>query len=77
MGMRTYSACVPSMVLPRIHPPSRQWEYICLRQKSHFAQAVTQEMSTLSPLRKVETGGAYFVDDTSTCLRDLVGCGLG
>src|ERR1017187_1748078 len=32
--MRTYSAWVPSMALPRLQPPLRQWEYICFLQKA-------------------------------------------
>ena len=48
-GIRTNSACVPSMVLPRIQPPSRQCEYMPFLQKSHFPQDVTQEMITVSP----------------------------
>ena len=48
-GMRTYSACVPSMVLPNIQPPWWQWEYMAFLQKSQFKQAVTHERMTLSP----------------------------
>src|SRR4030088_3125803 len=44
--MRTYSACVPSMVLPRIHPPLTQCEYIPFRQYSHFPHALMHEMRT-------------------------------
>src|SRR5580658_3258332 len=47
--MRTNSACVPSIVLPRIQPPVVQCEYICLRQYSHLPQALTQEITTWSP----------------------------
>ena len=54
-GVRTYSAWVPSMVLPRIHPPVRQCEYIPLRHASHFPHALMHEMSTLSPARNVDT----------------------
>ena len=54
-GMRTYSAWVPSRVLPKIQPPCRQWEYIPRLQKSHFKQAVTHEMITLSPMWNSET----------------------
>ena len=49
MGMRTYSACVPSIVLPRIQPPVVQCEYMPLRQYSHLPQAVMQDISTRSP----------------------------
>ena len=31
-GMRTYSACVPSIELPRIQPPVAQCEYMPRRQ---------------------------------------------
>ena len=48
-GVRTYSACVPSMVLPRIQPPVAQCEYIPLRHKSQMPHALTQEISTRSP----------------------------
>src|SRR5665647_649328 len=58
--MRTNSACVPSMVLPRIQPPVVQWEYICLRQYSHLPQALTQEISTWSPALNAVTAGPTF-----------------
>ena len=50
-GMRTYSAWVPSMVLPRIQPPSLQCEYIPRLQGAHRPQEVMHEMRTVSPLR--------------------------
>ena len=49
--MRTYSACVPSMVFPRIQPPSLQCEYMLRLQKSQRPQDVMHEMRTVSPLR--------------------------
>ena len=54
-GMRTYSACVPSIMLPRIQPPLRQCEYIRFLQKSQLPHAVMHEMMTLSPTRNSET----------------------
>ena len=54
-GMRTYSACVPSIALPRIQPPVVQCEYMPLRQYSHLPQDEMQEISTWSPGLKVVT----------------------
>ncbi len=54
-GMRTYSACVPSMVLPRIQPPVVQCEVMPLRHGSQRPQALMHEMSTWSPGLKVLT----------------------
>ena len=54
-GMRTYSACVPSMLLPRIQPPVLQCEYIWRRQLAHLPQALTHEISTGSPALKAVT----------------------
>src|ERR1035441_7846058 len=53
--MRTYSGWGPSMREPRIQPPSLQCEYIPFLQNSHFPHAVTQEITTSSPLWKFET----------------------
>ena len=60
--MRTNSAWVPSIVLPRIQPPVVQWEYMPLRQYSHLPQALTQEISTRSPALNAVTAGADAVD---------------
>src|SRR5215471_16603269 len=49
--MRTYSAWVPSISLPRIQPPLVQCEYIPLRQYSHLPQEEMQEIRTWSPGR--------------------------
>ncbi len=56
-GIRTNSAWVPSIVLPRIQPPVVQWEYMPLRQYSQRPQALMQEISTLSPGLNVTTPG--------------------
>src|SRR5512133_2458591 len=56
--MRTYSACVPSIVLPRIQPPPvAQCEYIPFLQGSHFPHDEMQEMRTRSPFLNVDTAG--------------------
>ena len=54
-GVRTYSACVPSISLPRIQPPVVQWENMPLRQYSHLPQDEMQEISTRSPGLKAVT----------------------
>ncbi|KAL7356085.1 hypothetical protein ACKS0A_06033 [Histoplasma ohiense] len=48
-GMRTNSACVPSIWLPSTHPPETQCEGIPFRQKLQTLQAEMHEMSTVSP----------------------------
>jgi hypothetical protein len=53
--MRTNSAWVPSMLLPRIQPPVVQCEYMPLRQNSQRPQALMQEIRTRSPGLKVVT----------------------
>ena len=46
-GIRTYSAWVPSMVLPRIQPPPlSQCEYMPFLQDGHFPHELMQEMRT-------------------------------
>ena len=45
-GMRTNSACVPSMRLPKIQPPVVQCEYMPLRQGSQRPQALMHEINT-------------------------------
>src|SRR6187200_3336639 len=54
-GVRTYSACVPSISLPRIHAPVLQWEYMPRLQFSHFPQEDTHEIRTRSPGRNAVT----------------------
>ncbi len=54
-GMRTYSACVPSMLLPRIQPPVAQCEYMPLRHGSQRPHELMHEISTWSPGLKVVT----------------------
>jgi hypothetical protein len=53
--MRTYSACVPSIVWPSTQPPLRQCEYMPLLQESQVPQAVMHETSTRSPGSKPRT----------------------
>src|SRR5438874_3871969 len=53
--MRTYSAWVPSMILPRIQPPLWQWEYMPFLHASHLPHEVMQEMRTRSRALKPET----------------------
>src|SRR5664280_3390262 len=49
-GIRTCSACVPSMRLPRIHPPPfAQCEYLPFLQASHVPHDVMHEINTRSP----------------------------
>ena len=61
--MRTYSAWVPSIVLPRIQPPVVQWEYMPRRQYSHLPQDEMQEIE--DPVARLEGGdaGADLLDD--------------
>jgi hypothetical protein len=59
-GMRRYSAWVPSISVPSIHPPVVQREYMPRRQYSQRPQAEMQEIRTRSPLRKLVTAGPTF-----------------
>src|SRR6266516_5968048 len=54
-GILTYSACVPSTVLPSIQPPVVQCEVMPLRQYSHVPHAEMQDTSTRSPCSKLLT----------------------
>ena len=56
-GVRTYSAWVPSIVLPRIQPPVRQCEYMPRRHRSQIPHALMQEISTRSPGWNADTAG--------------------
>ena len=76
--MRTYSACVPSISLPRIQPPVVQWEYMPLRQYSHLPQAVMQEISTRSPGWKAVTPTpTWSIDANAFVAEDAPGAQLG
>ena len=70
VGMRTNSAWVPSIVLPRIQPPVVQCEYICLRQYSHLPQALTQEIRTRSPALNAVTADSNLVDDADALVSE-------
>ena len=66
------------MVLPRIQPPVVQWENIPLRQYSHLPQALTQEISTLSPtLNAVTAGPTLSITPTPSWPRMRPGSQLG
>src|SRR5678815_973152 len=54
-GILTYSAWVPSIRCPSIHPPLTQCEYIPFLQYSHLPQDEMHEIRTLSPFLKFVT----------------------
>jgi len=67
-GVRTYSACVPSISLPGIQPPVVQCESFPRRQYPHLPQAEMQEMRT--PGFESSDAGANAIDDADALVTE-------
>ncbi len=76
--MRTYSACVPSILLPRIQPPVAQCEYMPRRHASHLPHDEMHEISTRSPGPNADTAApTCSTTPTPSCPSTRPGSQLG